>query len=81
MDSAKRRIANMRCLRGAAHESARTCARLLFTVTDRTATHRKLDQRRDGLCAGGLRKRADRYLPLPGSFYANPRNLTPAFLQ
>src|SRR5262249_31121001 len=57
MGSAKRRIPNMRRLRGAAHGSARTCARLLFTATDRMAARRKLDQRRDDLCAGGLRKR------------------------
>src|SRR6478752_10896627 len=49
MGSAKRRIPNMRCLRGAAHGSARTCARLLFTATDRTAACRKSDRRRDDL--------------------------------
>src|SRR5215469_17594501 len=40
MGSAKRRIPNVRCLRGATHGSARTCARLLFTVTGLTAAHR-----------------------------------------
>jgi hypothetical protein len=34
MGSAKRRIPNVRCLRGAAHGSARTCARLNITTTD-----------------------------------------------
>ena len=57
MGFAKWRMPNVRCLRGAAHGSARTSARLIFTTADRMAAHRKLDRRRVYLCGGGLRKR------------------------
>jgi len=57
MDSAKRRIPNMRCLRGAAHQSARPCAQLLFTGNRPTVEHRKSDRRRVYRCAGERRRR------------------------
>ncbi|SRR6266581_1081330 len=44
------------------------CVWLGITTADRMAAHRRLDRRRDGLCAGGLRKRATKGLShLPSS--------------